>query len=89
MTELEPIRSPWLTANQAAAYLQVSASTLAVWRMRKDHPLKFSLCATRIRYRVEDLDNFIAGCHVRKKASPNVGRPSKSRRGVARKAGAR
>jgi hypothetical protein len=82
MTELKeaetnpgPVRSPWLTPQQAADYLQVSASTLAVWRCRKGHPLKFALCNTRIRYRVDDLDKFVEGCHRRRKASPNVGRP--------------
>jgi hypothetical protein len=74
-TEASPIQSPWLTPAQAGAYLNISVSTLAVWRCRKDHPLKFSLCGTRIRYRAEDLDAFVAGCRVRRRASPNVGRP--------------
>jgi hypothetical protein len=73
-----PISSPYLTAPQAAQYLQLSAGTLAGWRMQKNHPLKFVLCATRVRYTIADLDAFVSGCNVRRKASPNVGRPPKN-----------
>ena len=79
-TEASPVQSPWLTPEQASEYLNISTSTLAVWRCQKGHPLKFFLCGTRIRYRVEDLDAFVQGCRTRRKASPNVGRPPKRRK---------
>ncbi len=71
------VESKYLTPVQAAAYLGLSKSTLAVWRTRKDHPLKYKLCSTRIRYTVQDLDAFVEGGNVQRKVSPNVGRPRK------------
>ena len=65
------------TPEWAAAYLGISVSTLAVWRTRKNHPLRYKRCSTRIRYTIEDMDAFIEGCHIPRKVSPHVGRPRK------------
>ncbi len=82
---LDSIVSPYLVTAEAAKYLKLSTGTLAFWRTIKHHPLRFVLCGTRIRYLVADLDAFAAGCHVRRKASPNVGRPPGSKNGRAAK----
>jgi hypothetical protein len=75
--EVLAIENKYLAPEQAAAYLGLSVSTLAVWRVRKDHPLKYKLCSTRIRYTVQDLVAFVEGGTVQRKVSPNVGRPRK------------
>jgi hypothetical protein len=71
------IESPYLTTEQAAQYLQIAPITLRVWRMNPVHPLRFVLIGTRVRYRIEDLENFVnnPANHRRKQVSPNVGRP--------------
>jgi hypothetical protein len=74
-----------LTTEQAALYLQLSASTLPVWRSQCKGPA-FILCGTSPRYTKQALDEFVASCITRRKVSPLVGRPpgSKSRRKAVR-----
>jgi predicted DNA-binding transcriptional regulator AlpA len=56
-----------LRAAAAAAYLGVSRSTLAKWRMRGDGPV-FHRCGPRIVYYFKDeIDAFLAVCDRRDK----------------------
>ena len=48
-----------LTAAQASAYLQVPATTLAVWRSTNRVVLPYFKLGGHVRYRREDLDRFI------------------------------
>lgn len=45
---------------QAADYLQITPSTLAVWRSTNRRKLAFVKIGGQVRYRREDLDRFIA-----------------------------
>jgi excisionase family DNA binding protein len=57
-----PVRSPWLTARQAAEYLQVEPRTLLAWAREgkvKGHTLSGTLRHVW-RFRVEDLDATLA-----------------------------
>ena len=51
--------SPLLTIQQAAAYLNVSVSTLKTWRVHGEGPEACKFYAT-LRYTVQDLDAFIS-----------------------------
>ena len=77
----QDVQSPFLTTIQAARYLHLAPGTLAIWRCQGRGP-KFALCATKILYRISDLEAFVDSCHVRRKASTGAGRPrvSKKRR---------
>jgi excisionase family DNA binding protein len=44
---------------QAAEYLQITPSTLAVWRSTNRRKLAFVKIGGQVRYRREDLDKFI------------------------------
>lgn len=77
------IVSPYFTPREAAKYLRVGPSTLARYRMDKNHPLRFVLCGTMIRYLKEDLDAWMRGNLKRRTVSPFVGRPPKNRRAAA------
>jgi hypothetical protein len=48
-----------LTAAQASAYLQVPATTLAVWRCTNRVVLPYFKLGGHVRYRREDLERFI------------------------------
>ena len=49
-----------LTTEQAAAHLQLSPSTLALWRRMGEPGLPFIRCGSRrIRYLKTDLDSFL------------------------------
>ena len=49
-----------LTANEVAEILQISPRTLASWRANNPNDLPFIRLGNRtIRYRLEDLDDFI------------------------------
>jgi excisionase family DNA binding protein len=48
-----------LTPAEAAAILQVSVGTLAVWRCTQRYPLKFIKVGHSVRYRETDLRDFI------------------------------
>jgi excisionase family DNA binding protein len=50
----------FLTPIQAAAYLNVSVGTLAVWRSTGRYPeLRFVRVGCAIRYRKSDVDSFV------------------------------
>lgn len=49
-----------LTAKQAAAFLKVMPGTLACWRTTKRYPLKYTRVGKSIRYRLSDLQAFLA-----------------------------
>lgn len=50
---------PLLTRKQAAKYLGVTASTLAVWACTKRYSLAFVKVGRLCKYRLQDLDEFI------------------------------
>lgn len=53
-----------LNEKQAASYLGLSVSTLQAWRWRGRGPAYLKLGGRTIRYRMADLDSFLAGCRV-------------------------
>lgn len=48
-----------LTDKEAAAYLNLSTSTLAVWRCTKRQDLPFIKLGRAVRYRQADLDKWL------------------------------
>ena len=50
---------PVLTTEQAATILQLSPSTLILWRRMGEPDLPFVRCGRRIRYLKTDLDSFL------------------------------
>jgi hypothetical protein len=51
---------PRLNRRDAAAYLGVAASTLAVWSSTNRYNLPYVKMGRLVQYRIADLDNFIA-----------------------------
>lgn len=49
-----------LTTEEAAAYIGLSARTLSTWRSTGRHGLRYIKVGSRVRYRVEDLDEWLA-----------------------------
>jgi excisionase family DNA binding protein len=66
MTNITPthsthsVRSPLLTAEQAAEYLSIGIST--VNRYRRDGRIKATYICSDARYHVDDLDAYIQEC---------------------------
>lgn len=56
----QPVRSPLLTAEQAAEYLSIGIST--VNRYRREGRLRATYICSDARYHVEDLDAYIDEC---------------------------
>ncbi len=54
----EPIKSPWLTTPEAAAYLSVSAGTMHNWRSKGVGPT-YRTVGRIVRYHRDDLDTFM------------------------------
>jgi len=52
--------SALLTETQVAEFLQLAPGTLQVWRCTKRYPLPYVKLARAIRYRMEDLQAFVA-----------------------------
>ena len=52
--------SPLLTRKQAAEYLGVESRTLDVWACTKRYNLKFIKVGRLAKYRIQDLDDFLA-----------------------------
>ncbi len=52
-------RSELVTPSIAALALGVAKETLGVWRCTKRYPLRYVKIGRRVRYKVEDLLNFI------------------------------
>jgi len=50
----------FLSSQQAAAYLGISEQTLNNWRSTKRHVIPFTRIGKLCRYRVEDLDKWLA-----------------------------
>lgn len=57
---MTPIQ-PYLTPQQAAAYLAVSRRTLEAWRMKGGGPKYHRLTARAVRYRRDELDSWLSG----------------------------
>lgn len=57
---LAPKNPDFVTTDEAAAYLGVEASTLAIWRCTKRYPLPYIKVGRLVRYRKSDLDAFLA-----------------------------
>ena len=54
-----------LTRGEAAEYLGVQKQTLAMWACNKRYDIPFLKLGTQsVRYRKEDLDNFVNRCNV-------------------------
>ncbi len=49
-----------LAENEAAAYLGVKPTTLQIWRSTKRYPLAYIKVGRLVRYRLSDLDAFLA-----------------------------
>lgn len=56
----KPQREALLTRDDAARYLSVQPGTLRVWACERRYPLPFVKVGRAVRYRIEDLDAFIA-----------------------------
>jgi len=54
---------------RAAEILGVSAGTLSVWRCTRRYPLPYTKIGRAVRYRVADLEDFIAARTVGKEVS--------------------
>lgn len=52
------LKEPWLITVQVAKYLEVSPSTLTVWRHRNKGPAYYKIGGL-VRYRQSDIDTFI------------------------------
>lgn len=53
-------REPLLNEQQAAEFLNIRPGTLACWRTTKRYPLKYTRVGRSIRYRLSDLQAFLA-----------------------------
>lgn len=58
------VRPPLLSPAEAAEYLHIAAQTLAKWRCQRTYPLPFVRVGRAIRYRLADLDAFLAAREV-------------------------
>lgn len=54
------VRSELLSRREAAAYLGVAEQTLAVWKCTKRYDLPYVKIGKLVKYRLADLDEFIA-----------------------------
>lgn len=52
------VKSPYLTAEEAAAYLRTTTGTLSQWRLHNRGPA-FHRLGAKILYRLEDLESFV------------------------------
>ena len=74
--------APLLTARQASEYLQVTVSTLAVWRCTNRVHLPFVKVGGGVRYRLEDIHEFLTGRpHAASARTDNL--PSRTSRAAA------
>jgi hypothetical protein len=48
-----------IRAEETAIRLGVTTGTLAVWRATKRYPLAYVKIGRKVRYRVEDIENFV------------------------------
>lgn len=61
----------FLTTREAAAFLDVSVQTLWLWRRDKTGPKYVRLGASQVKYRRQDLEDYIAQRTVAPEAAPN------------------
>lgn len=54
-------RQPLISAAEAANYLGMKAQTLAQWRCAKRHPLPYVKVGRTVRYRLTDIEAWLAG----------------------------
>ncbi len=79
MTSTNEARPVLLTTQETAALLGVAPDTLTVWRCVKRYRLPFVRVGTRIRYRLEDIQEFLDA-----RSSPGDGSEARPRRPKAR-----
>ena len=60
MPTLAAPSSPLLDERQAAEFLNVTAGTLSVWRCTRRYPLPYIKVGRLVRYRLADLEAFLA-----------------------------
>ncbi len=65
---MEQLKSPLLSRDEAADYLGLSASTLAVWASTQRYELAYVKVGRKVYYTQADLDEFIE----RSKVIPNA-----------------
>ena len=70
-----------LTASEAAAYLQIAASTLAKMRLTGKGPVYMKLGARRVVYDVADLERWASAC---RRESTSHKAPSSTSKGGAK-----
>lgn len=58
MPTIDPPR--FLTTEAAAVYIGVKPQTLAAWRCLKRYPIPFTRVGRLVRYKVADLDRWLA-----------------------------
>lgn len=58
-------KSDTLTSKEAADYLGVKAATLSIWRCTKRYPLPYIKVGRLVRYKISDLDLFLATRTIR------------------------
>lgn len=63
-----------LNRQEAAELLGVQAATLATWKCTKRYGLKYVRIGRHIKYRREDIDEFIKDRTVDPRATPDPGR---------------
>lgn len=49
-----------ISSEEAAEILGISPGTLAVWRSVRRYPLPWVKCGRLVRYKIEDIETFIA-----------------------------
>lgn len=59
-TQGETVSSKTLTSQEAAEYLGIAATTLAIWRCTNRYQLPYIKVGRLVRYRPSDLDAFMA-----------------------------
>jgi len=71
-----------LTEKEAAAKLNVTPGTLSVWRSARRYPLRYVRIGRKIRYRAQDIIDFIEGRTMPGDGSrPRRGSATRTRRG--------
>lgn len=53
------MNSKYLTPKELSKYLEISTQTLAIWRTNKTYPLPYIKVGGRVRYKIEDVQNWL------------------------------
>jgi hypothetical protein len=76
--------SRFVSAKEAAEFLGFKRITLAHWRSKPDHPLRFHRAGLRVRYKIADLLKFQEHCSKDPNKKPlREAKPSSRRRRAA------